>query len=59
METTAKYWVIRNADNSVIHYGENVDGGKTVTGQPIVEEFEKKDNFINRLNELNINTDGI
>ena len=55
METTETYWIARNEDNSVIHYGENINGGKTITGQPILEEFATKEEYENRLIELGIN----
>ena len=50
------WFIARNEDNSIIHHGFAAQGTDLSTGQPIIEEFENKENWIDKLNELNIDT---
>jgi len=55
MTITAKYWIVYNEDKSVLHYGENSEGGSTLSGLSNKEEFNNEQDYLNRLIELNIN----
>jgi len=53
--TTEDTWFIaRNEDLTIIHYGFAPKGTDIDTGQPIVEEFDNEADWLARLLELNI-----
>ena len=52
--TEDTYWIARSEDNSVIHYGLVLIGDIMETGQPILESFTDKQEWIARLSELGI-----
>ena len=49
------WFIARSADNSVVHYCFCEEGTSFDSGQPIVEQFNNEEEYLNRLTELNIN----
>lgn len=49
------YFIARNNNNSIIHYGFAGVGTDLSSGQPIIEIFLIEQEYKNRLIELNIN----
>ena len=53
--TTQETWFIaRNEDLTIIHYGYAPANTEIDSGQPVIEEFDNVDNWLVRLKELNI-----
>ena len=53
--TTEDTWFIaRNEDSTIVHYGFSPKGTDIDTGQPVVEEFNNKADWLARLLELGI-----
>ena len=48
------WFICRNEDLSVIHYFFNPANNQIGTGQPIVEEFNNEEDWLERLLELGI-----
>lgn len=48
------YYILRNKDFSVIHFGSVNVGQSLSSGQEILEEFTDKNSLIDRLNEMNV-----
>jgi len=48
------WFICRNEDLTVIHYFFNPANNEMDTGQPIVEEYDNKADWIERLKELGI-----
>ena len=53
--TTEDTWFIaRNEDSTIVHYGFAPEGTDIDTGQPVVEEFNNRADWLARLLELGI-----
>ena len=48
------WFIAKNEDNSVIHYGYCPANTELDTGQPIVEEYDNEADWLVRLTELGI-----
>ena len=48
------WFIAKNENNTVIHYGLCEVGQVTETGQPILETYENESDWLNRLGELEI-----
>ena len=49
------WFIAKNNDNSIIHYGFAGAGTDMSVGQPIIETFNNEQDYLNRLIELNVN----
>ena len=48
------WFICRNEDNTVIHYFFNPANHEMATGQPIVEQYDNREDWVLRLAELGI-----
>jgi hypothetical protein len=48
------WWICYNEGYTTIHHGKTEVGGVTTSGQPLHEIFDTEEEYLDRLNELNI-----
>jgi len=52
--TEDTWFIAHNTDYSVIHYGWVLKGKELDSGQPVIEEFDNKDAWLERLRNFGI-----